>query len=73
MKAFALATALLPLVALAAPMNDGYKKEDQHDMKPKGDHDSWDDGKDSHGMGMLHKGPFYFTSTYSAYATPDQV
>lgn len=67
MKVFAIAAALLPLAALAAPMNDGYKAEDKHDKEYK------DHGKDSHDVGLIHNGPFYFTSTYKTYATPDQV
>lgn len=62
MKSFAVAAALLPLMALAmpAPMNDGKPYEEpKHEM--------------SHGKEYLSNGPFDFTSTYAAYASPDQV
>lgn len=57
MKSFTIAATLLPLLALARPMNDGKKYEEPA----------------SHGMKSLSNGPFDFTSTYAAYATPDQV
>ncbi|ORY58015.1 hypothetical protein BCR35DRAFT_271277 [Leucosporidium creatinivorum] len=61
MKSFALAVTLLPLLASALPWNDGkWEKEKHHDEKPK--HDA-----------VLKNGPFDFTSTYTAWATPDQV
>ncbi|KAM0789250.1 hypothetical protein ACM66B_000093 [Microbotryomycetes sp. NB124-2] len=63
MKGFALAATLLPL-ALALPMNDG-KKYDDHGKEMK---EYYDDGHSG-----LTNGPFQFTSTYKAYATPDQV
>lgn len=74
MKAFAIAAAVLPLVALAAPLNDGYKGEIKHDSKDSWGKDSWgNQDKGDHSVGVLSKYPFYFTSTYKAYATPDQV
>ena len=57
----------LPALAIAAPSNkrenDG--KKEMKEMKDK--HDDHKDGKD------LIKGVFGFTSTYVAYAGPDQV
>jgi hypothetical protein len=58
MKSFALAFTVLPLLATALPWNDG--KMPKEDKKPKYD-------------AVLKSGPFDFTSTYTAYATPDQV
>ena len=61
MKTFTLVTALLPLLASALPMNDGKKYEESGMMEHSGKSD------------YLSNGPFDFTSTYAAYATPDQV
>ncbi|KAK4051375.1 hypothetical protein OIV83_002859 [Microbotryomycetes sp. JL201] len=68
MKAFALAATLLPL-ALALPMNDG-KKYDDHGKEVE---ETWHDEEWSGWDKGLSNGPFQFTSTYKAYATPDQV
>lgn len=57
MKSFALVAAALPVLALAAPMNDG-KKSDSYKQ---------------HGAKYISNGVFDFTSTYYAKATPDQV
>lgn len=67
MKSFAIAAALLPLLTLAMPMNDGGKGEHHEPEK----HHDWKE--DSHSWGAISNGPFDFTSTYTAWATPDQV
>ncbi|KAK4057207.1 hypothetical protein OIO90_001702 [Microbotryomycetes sp. JL221] len=74
MKAFAVAATLLPALAMALPMNDG-KKYDDHGKEVKDD-GSWHDkswgGWDQSGKGLADN-VFHFTSTYKAYATPDQI
>ena len=70
MRVSALALLALPALAMAAPSNkrENWGKEEKHDdhhddmMKP--------DGKKGDD---LVKGVFHFTSTYTAYAGPDQV
>jgi hypothetical protein len=65
----------LPALAIAAPSNkrenDGKKEMKEMEHKPKGDdYEKHDDHKDDND---LIKGVFGFTSTYVAYAGPDQV
>jgi hypothetical protein len=72
---FAAVLALLPLIALAAPMDDGKhvpalkrdddKYDDKHDDKYEDKHDD-DDGK-------CDAFPFEFTSTLVAYANPNEI
>ncbi|KAK8849373.1 hypothetical protein IAR55_004705 [Kwoniella newhampshirensis] len=69
MKWSALALALLPLTALAAPTNDKDWKNDHHDDK---DADKWDDKHDDK-QKYTDAFPFVFTSTIVAYASPDTI
>lgn len=71
MRFTALALLALPALAMAAPStkreNWGKEEKEHDDMK----HD--DHHEDQHQEKELVKGVFHFTSTYTAWAGPDQV
>lgn len=75
MRLSALALFALPALAAAIPASkrENWGKEKEHKPEPKHDDDDMkmDDHKDDHND--LIKGVFHFTSTYTAYAGPDQV
>ncbi|KAG7529380.1 hypothetical protein FFLO_05695 [Filobasidium floriforme] len=74
MRFAALALLALPALAMAAPSSkrENWGKEKEHDDMH--DHKEYDDHhEDKHHEKELVKGVFHFTSTYTAWAGPDQV